>query len=380
MRIGFDAYNPWVLNGNSVYTKNLIRALGTARPEVELHLFTFRRRLERSRGAIGTGPGLRYRPSLLHPLTLGSALEGPVRGVNNLILRAAASRLDLFHCTNPANYPRGVNKVVLTLLDLISLRDEDWVSEGSKRYYRRHIERILESAMAITTISEHTKRDLADHFPGAVEKTTVIHIAGNPVFRKVEPDYSVLKKHRISEGRRFVLYVGQYQPRKNIIGMLRAFASLDDDLRRDFAFVMAGSKMKHHMFEDISREIDAMKQSIDMKQLVDVSDEDLLHLYNAASLFVFVPFYEGFGVPVVEAMACGCPVLTSSTSSIPEVAGGAARLVDPSNVEEISDAMGVLLRDDDARSRLAEAGLRRSERFNWEKTAAETLRLYESCL
>jgi alpha-1,3-rhamnosyl/mannosyltransferase len=378
MRIGFDAYSPWVLNGNSVYTKNLIKGLNAIEPDMELHLFTYRRRLQRARGALGTEANLRYRACLMHPLTLGSALEGAVRSANSWILRGAARKLDLFHCTNPANYPWGAGNVVLTLLDLIALRDEDWTSEGSKRFYRRHIRRIVESAVAITTISEHTKADLADRFPGVVNKTKVIHIAGNPLFRKTQPDPAILQKHGISENRRFLLYVGQYQPRKNIVGMLKAFSSLKADIRREFTFVLAGSKMKQYMFENISREIESHKKMIDLKMLVDVPDDDLLHLYNAASLFVFVPFYEGFGVPVVEAMACACPVLTSSVSSIPEVAGDAAALVDPADVQEISDAMDRLLRDDALRGGLAEAGLQRSRRFSWEQTAADTLALYEA--
>ncbi len=380
LRVGIDALNTWYLNGNSVYTKNLVLALSRLGRDIDLHLFTRRRRGERVRASIGAASNVRYRPCLLHPLTLGPLFEDLIPRVNDLIIRGAARRLDLFHCTNPANYPLWAPRVVLTLLDLIALRKENWVSEGSKRYYRRHIGRIVDSALAITTISAHTKKDLAEHFPEAVGKTTVIHIAGNPIYRKTEADLGVLDKYGLSGDRPFLLYVGQYQPRKNIVSMLRAFSLLDKDIRREYRFVLAGSKMKEHMYVEIKREMNSMEQDMDLLSLVSVPDEDLLHLYNAAALFVFIPLYEGFGVPVVEAMACGCPVLASSATSIPEVAGDAALLVNPNSIEEIASAMDRLLRDQELRERLAKRGLERSRKFSWRKTALETLALYESLI
>jgi glycosyltransferase involved in cell wall biosynthesis len=260
------------------------------------------------------------------------------------------------------------------------LRDEDWASEGSKRYYRRYIRKVIESASAITTISEYTKSELTRYFPEALDKTRAIHIAGNPIYRKTEPDVGVLKNYGLSEDRPFVLYVGQYQPRKNVAGMLGAFSRLAEDIRRDFEFVLAGSKMKQHMFLDIAKQADSLSDRIDVRMFVDVPEEDLLHLYNAASLFVFLPFYEGFGLPVLEAMRCGCPVLASSATSIPEVAGDAAVLVNPENTEEISAAMDRLLRDRELREDLAGRGLERASRFNWRRTASQTLEMYSELM
>lgn len=376
MRVGFDAFNAWILCGNSIYTKNLILGLSEIAPDLELHLFTQRRRLRRTQASIGVNSSLYYRPCLLHPLMFGTLLEGLVKRANRMILRREASRLDLFHCTNPAHYPLGAQRVVMTLLDLVSLRNENWTSEGSKRYYRRYIQRIVESSSAITTISAYTKSELARYFPQALDKTKVIHIAGNPLYQKTEPDMQVLNDYGLPGDRPFVLYVGQYQPRKNIVGMLTAFSRLDEDLRSEFAFVLAGSKMKEHMFVDIAKEVDSLKGRIDVRMLVNVPDRALLHLYNAASLFVFLPFYEGFGVPVVEAMGCGCPVLASSVTSIPEVAGDGAMLVNPENTEEISAAMEKLLRDQALREDLARRGLERGRQFSWRRTASETLDMY----
>jgi alpha-1,3-rhamnosyl/mannosyltransferase len=380
MRVGFDAYTPWYLNGNSVYTKNLILALSRLKPDMELHLFMRRRRLRMAQASLGTAPNLRYRPCLLHQLILGPHLETAIRRLNDLIVKGSASKLDLFHCTNPANYPWGTKRVLVTLLDLIALRRGDWTSVGSQEFYRRHIRGILESALAITTISESTKSDLEASFPHLAGKTSVIHIAGNPAFRMTELDQGVLERYGISRDRRYLLFVGQYQPRKNIAGMLEAFSRLDEDIRREYTFVLAGSKMKQYMFEDIARRIDSFRSGIDIRMLVDVPDGDLLHLYNGAWLFAFLPFYEGFGVPVVEAMACGCPVLTSSASSTREVAAEAAVLVDPNDVDEISGAMERLLRDDGLRDDMARRAAERGRRFSWERTASETFALYQTLM
>jgi alpha-1,3-rhamnosyl/mannosyltransferase len=380
MRVGFDAYTPWYLNGNSIYTKNLILALSRLKPDLELHLFTRRRRLRMAKACMGTAPNLHYRPCLLHQLTLGPYLETAVRKLNDLIVRGKASRLDLFHCTNPANYPWGTKRVVVTLLDLIALKRGDWTSAGSQRFYRRHIRKILESALAITTISESTKSDLEARYPHVAGKTKVIHIAGNPAFHMTDPDPKVLERYEIPSNRRYLLYVGQYQPRKNIIGMLEAFARLSEDIRREYTFVLAGSKMKQYMFEDIEKRIESFRGGIDVRMFVDVPDPDLLHLYNGAWLFTFLPFYEGFGVPVVEAMACGCPVLTSSASSTREIAVDAAVLVDPNDIDEISGAMDRLLRDDGLRDDMARRAAERGKRFSWERVAFETLTLYETLM
>ncbi|MEO7649824.1 MAG: glycosyltransferase family 1 protein, partial [Bryobacteraceae bacterium] len=173
----------------------------------------------------------------------------------------------------------------------------------------------------------------------------------------------------------FILSVGDLQPRKNHIGLIQAFAKMVKafpNLRH--RLVLAG---KETWFAP--RVVEAAKQSgvaDRIKFLGFVSDDDLLHLYNACELFVFPSFYEGFGLPILEAMACGRAVTCSNTSAMPEVADGAAILFDPHSTSEITRAMADLLRDPELRSRMERLGQQRSTYFSWQKTAQQTLGLY----
>jgi glycosyltransferase involved in cell wall biosynthesis len=173
----------------------------------------------------------------------------------------------------------------------------------------------------------------------------------------------------------FILSVGDLQPRKNHMGLIAAFAEL----------VRAYPQLTHHLvlagkdtwFSPKVREAARQSGVADRIQFVGyVSDEDLLQLYNACDLFVFPSFYEGFGLPVLEAMACGRAVACSSTSSIPEVADSAAIMFDPYSTREMVSAMADLLRDAELRARMERLGLQRAARFSWRTAAQQTLEVY----
>ncbi|MCP4268618.1 MAG: glycosyltransferase family 4 protein, partial [Candidatus Brocadiaceae bacterium] len=161
--------------------------------------------------------------------------------------------------------------------------------------------------------------------------------------------------------------VGTLEPRKNIVTLIKAFKKLRERGLRDYKLVVAGGK--GWLYKQILEEIGNSDISQSILYLGVVSDKDLPELYNCADLFVYPSLYEGFGLPTLEAMACGIPVITSNTSSLPEVVGDAGIMVDPTDVNSLSDAMCKVLKDKELRLRMRNMGLERSKLFSWNNTA-----------
>nr|WP_256502708.1 glycosyltransferase family 1 protein [Desulfuromonas sp. KJ2020] len=179
-------------------------------------------------------------------------------------------------------------------------------------------------------------------------------------------------RERLHLPSRFVLFVGSIEPRKNLLRLLQAYQLLSDRLRREVKLVLAGFRGWEN------REVMAILKKLegDVHYLGYVTEQDLAALYNLADLFVYPSLYEGFGLPPLEAMACGCPVLVSRIASLPEVCGEAAAYLDPENVEEMTAELTRLLEDGTARGQLATKGLERAQLFSWERSAREHLAVF----
>lgn len=224
--------------------------------------------------------------------------------------------------------------------------------------------------------SETTKMDLM-RFLGIDENCiTVVPLAADRLFRKLtqskDASKTLIEKYGVAG--KFILYVGTLEPRKNIPNLLRAFAVVKrGNIPHKLVLVGAAGWKYDEIFkviEDLGIQGDVILPGY-------VPDEDLVLLYNFADLFVYPSLYEGFGLPPLEAMACGTPVVTSNRSSLPEVVGDAALLVDPSDVEALADAIENVLVDQDLRNKLAKKALDRAQLFSWEKTAQQTWSVYE---
>ncbi len=228
----------------------------------------------------------------------------------------------------------------------------------------------------IIAVSESTKQDLVDLYGVAEEKIKVIYSGVGEEFKKFSIfnfQFSIVKqKYNLPD--KFILYFGTIEPRKNIVGLIKAFELLKENKKfNDFYLVIAGAK--GWSYKNIFR---AAKESKYASRIIFtdfVDPQDKVYLYNLASLFVYPSFFEGFGFPPLEAMACGIPVITSNNSSLPEVVGDAALMVDPFDVDELGWAMEEILTDEDLRQELIARGLERVKLFPWDKCAEETLSL-----
>ncbi|WP_454061383.1 glycosyltransferase family 4 protein [Candidatus Nitrospira salsa] len=232
------------------------------------------------------------------------------------------------------------------------------------------IPRPLENIDHIITVSECSRRDIVEYLGIPHEQITVIP-QGVEHGLFLPPSTEVTQAQAMIP---YVLCVAGADPTKNIQSLIHAFSLLPEDVRHSHQLIFVG---------DIKKQGDLplfVKQKGIEKQIVFagmVSDQQLIRYYQHASLFVFPSLYEGFGLPVLEAMACGCPVVCSNTSSLPEVVGDAAMMVSPMDVAALEHAMKQVLTDPSLQHRMRNAGLQRAKQFSWEQTATQTVQLYE---
>jgi glycosyltransferase involved in cell wall biosynthesis len=242
-------------------------------------------------------------------------------------------------------------------------------------YYHIFAQIAVKNAACVMTISEHSKRDLVNIFGVLKERISVVYLSANPIrqyFDKTSTGDEVMK--RLAIDGRFIFALGALDPRKNTLGILNAFARLKKLSVLPLQLVIAG------LTQDAKRRFDAIVGELYLQKQVIllgfVSERQLSGLYKAADVFVYPSLYEGFGIPILEAMEHGTPVVTSSTSSIPEVAGKAALFVDPNNPEEIAHAVLRIITDAELRNRIIENGFEQANRFSWEKTAQQMMEIY----
>jgi glycosyltransferase involved in cell wall biosynthesis len=233
----------------------------------------------------------------------------------------------------------------------------------------------------IISVSEFTKREICEHYGIAYDKVTVIHEGASDSFAPIKDRNLMLrrlKKYQIRT--KYLLFVGRIEPRKNIVGVLKAFQHLKKEGHKELCIVIVGHQDRIFRERKLFTEIEKLGLESDVLFTGGVSEEDLCALYNGAEALVYPAFAEGFGLPVVEAMASGTPVVTSNTTALQEVAGSAAILVNPHSHEEIAQAIDRLLSDESLKSELSHMGLDRARQFRWEETAQKTVEVYRQVI
>ena len=262
--------------------------------------------------------------------------------------------------------------LVCTLYDLIPLVMQDIYlrDEATRERYLRRL-RIYNRADLVLTISEHTGLDATRLLRIPRDKIVNVSAAASPVFRKLEScDASICKQ--ISEfgiTSNFVLYTGGFDPRKNLQGMITAFGELPSNIRGKYQMVIVCSLLPgevDHLTAWAAKH--GVRDSLILTNFV--SEEVLVHLYNLCDVFVFPSLYEGFGLPVLEAMSCGAPVVVSNTSSLPEITASAGILVDPGDPKATANAIASVLESRDLNRELRCRALERAKLFSWKATGS----------
>ncbi|MBI1299383.1 glycosyltransferase [bacterium] len=285
----------------------------------------------------------------------------------------------IFHSTYYLMPYRPGLPTLLTVYDLIAMRHPETVSPRARLLFRLTTQLALRAADHVVTISDATRRDLLAHFPVDADHVTAIPLAADPRFTPQTQDAVVAVRRKYSLPSRFIFYLGINKPHKNLIRLVDAYARLTQSLVPSPQspvpnLVIAGAWDER--YPEARDRSAALNLGERVRFLGRVDDADLPALYSACTLFVFPSVYEGFGLPVLEAMACGAPVACGDASSLPEAAGEAALLFDPRDEEAIADALRRALEDDSLRRTLADRSLQQARCFSWQRTAAETLSCY----
>ncbi|RLC86644.1 MAG: glycosyltransferase family 1 protein [Chloroflexi bacterium] len=287
-------------------------------------------------------------------------------------VEAITGPLDVFYSPDFVLPPtRRTTRTLLTVHDLSFLRYPEAFVPKLRRYLMRVVPRSVARANLVLADSAHTRSDIVSLLGVPPDKVQVLYSGVHPRFRP-QPEPGEAERIRARYGldeRPYVLSVGTVQPRKNYVRLIRAFARLEPNAQ----LVIAGGQ--GWLYEDIFAE--AEKHGNCVRVLGFVGEADLPALYRNAALFAFPSLYEGFGLPVLEAMACGVPVVCSHTSSLPEVAGDAALLVDPLDTDGLAKAMARVLEDAELRREMIARGLEQAARFTWERAARQLLGTFE---
>lgn len=293
-----------------------------------------------------------------------------------LVPRAIASmKIDIFHgpsFTLPSKKPC---KFIVTIHDLTFKRFPELVTKRAVSYYNAHIQSAIKKADRIIADSYNTKEDLMILYGVGSDRVEVIYMGIDKDFRVIE-DKKKLKEVKDKYGlpKKFILSVGTIEPRKNLRRLIEAYYQLREKGLIEHSLVIAGQK--GWLYENVFEAVKRLKLEQEVIFTGYITRDDLPMIYNSADLFIFPSIYEGFGLPALEAMACGIPVITSNISSLPEITGDAALLINPYDVEAIAKAMERVLGDDGLRKELVKKGLKHARRFSWQDSAKKTLMAY----
>ena len=366
MRVGIDAHCIGQRKtGNETYTRNLVNHLGLLEPNGTDYIVYLTSKAQRDSGIV-VGP--RSRTKLIRPET--PYLRIPIA----FALESRAEKLDVFH----AQYllPHHLRcRTVLTVHDVLFERHPELFTKMDLCRNRIGIPWSCRRADHIITVSESSKRDLIEIYGLDASRITVTYHGPESSYRPLDQEVAKrhLKKRYGLEGE-FILYVGTIQPRKNVARLVSAFAELKRKHHIEHKLVIVGPKA--WLATEAFRAIENRSAMGDVVVTGYVPQGDLPYFYNAAAVFVYIPICEGFGLPLLEAIACGTPAITSRGSALEEVAGGATVLVDPLDVPAIVLAIENVLSDSDLREKLRVLGLARSKQFSCHEMAARTQSVY----
>jgi glycosyltransferase involved in cell wall biosynthesis len=351
-------------HGVGNYIKNLVWSLGRLDSANEYLLLGSRENLCHF-AALPTNFEIHFAPS--HPV------QRILWEQTVLPLKLLRNKIDLYH--GPAfvvPFAKTCPRVV-TIHDASFRLTPECHSHQRRIYYRAIVPAIMKASDGIITVSKSAKSDLLDVAAVPPGKVSVIPLGVDPQFQPVAAPH-LLERIRRKYGlpRDFILFVGMIEPRKNLETLVDAY--LADSLSARFDLVLAGSL--GWGYSHLLRKIAASGAPDRIRLPGYIEAGDLAALYSAAAVFAYPSFYEGFGLPVLEAMACGTPVVTSSVSSLPEVAGTAALLADPHDSGALASALHSILSNANLRADLSRRGLDRAKSFTWTRTAEKTLALY----
>ncbi len=365
MHIAIDArLVSYTLGGISQYTMRLVNALAALPSEDEILVLES----QRANGEAAWPETVRRARLVTPPHNRFEQFTLPME-----LLRVPA---DVLHSPDFIPPFRRRCRSVITIHDLAFMRFPHLLTAESSRYYGQ-VGRAVRSADRVIAVSQSTRQDILDLLDVDPERITVVYSAAAPEYRPLDPEEQRERRARLGLPEEFILFVGTLEPRKNLPTLLEAMPRLWREQR--VPLVVVGGK--GWLYERVYMTLDRLRLTEEQVQLVGaVPSRDLADYYGCATCLVMPSLYEGFGLPALEAMACGTPVVVSNVSSLPEIVSDTGLLVDPEDVDALADALGKLLSDQDLRGKLGGLGLQRASTFSWNRTARETREVYRQAV
>lgn len=380
MRVGFDATNILGHSGIRTYTRELVRALAFEFPDDEFLLYTTFSSSKKGllQKIFGEYSNIGIIGGLPHMRMLGDSLKRLTVLTGSAAWRFHERKIDIVHLTDPYGTPALPGSFVATINDIFPITQEQYRNSDLQRQYISRTPVLLKRADAIITPSSYVAETLHSAYPSCKLDIVPVHDAASVSFKPVTPDKKLLKRYDLS-GNSYFLFVGRVDPRKNISNLLEAYSLIPENIRREnhLVLVLSGGEEDKENFQ-AKNEVFLKDRSV--HTIEGISEDDLVQLYSSATAFVFPSFAEGFGLPIIEAMQCGCPVITSSASCLPEIAGDAAILVNPHSPMEIASAMKAMTDPVGIREQLISRGFEQAKHFSWNLTAKRSMEVYRSVL
>lgn len=288
--------------------------------------------------------------------------------------------VDLFFAPSsyiiPSILPSSI-KTIITVHDLVAFLHPNTHQKKATIIEKLLLRRALRRAAHVVTVSENTRTDLLQRFHYDPKKISTVICAASEEFKPIAPENLRNFMTQTNLPEKFFLAVGTLEPRKNYLNLITAFKNISDHYP-DFHLIIVGKN--GWQYEKIHAAIKENYLNKKVHLLGYLSNKSLVNLYSLAKALVFPSFYEGFGLPPLEALQCGCPVIASHTSSIPEVVGESALLINPENPTQITEAMLKIIKDPGLTLRLRQKGLKQAGKFSWEKSAKKLLKIFEASL
>lgn len=365
MRVGLlVAFAGRNCGGPEVFERQVVHAMSSIAPQHEYHLYCLD---HRAKAVIGIEERVEYH--LLRPSYRAISM------LTTLPVALARTQPDVFHALSvpPPFFP---TNTIMAIQCSSLIRRPEYFPPLIRMRLRFLLHRAVPKAAAVVCPSEHVRDVVQETFDVPAGRFHVIHPGVSPIFRpsSASERAECLERHGIRHP--YFLFSGRWEQRKNMVRIIEAFAQFKRESRTEHRLVFTGGRSWG------AREVNQTIRKLGIEDSIldagKTSLDELPYLYGGADALVYASLWEGFGLPIVEAMACGTPVITSNVAAMPETAGGNALLVDPHSTEEIAGAMHRVTTDAALRSRMRAGGLERVRQFGWDDTARKTLNLYEA--
>jgi glycosyltransferase involved in cell wall biosynthesis len=348
------------LEGYEYFTKEIFFRLAHQHPEHEF-IFLFDRDIPGSLQLPSNVAAVVVKPAARHALGFRWWFDVKVP----LALRRY--KADVF--VSPDGFCSLFTKVpqVLVVHDLAFLHYPKFIQKHQLYFYKRYTPKFLKKANIVATISQYSKQDIMKHYNLAESKIINVGSAAKEIFKPIDSQQREIVKEQYAGGNEYFVFVGGMHPRKNLLNLLKAFSIFKKWQKTNMKLVVAGRKS--WMYEDTLEKLKTYKYRNEVIMLDYLPEDELAKVVAAAYALVYPSFFEGFGVPILEAMQCDVPVLTSSSGSMPAIGADAALYADPSSPQEIADNMKRIFKDEKLRSELIEKGRERAAVYSWNRTA-----------